>query len=143
MTHYSKFALLFNKYRLHSEFDKLTNFAAALAEEGIIYEDSIFSRWKNGNRLPKNRKVIIAILRVFIKRKAITRLDQANEFLEVVNQRDLTQIEISDLFKYPLAGVEKSVLRESSYHYDSYFAIVKQNSDNPFLKKNNSVMFHD
>jgi len=73
MTHeYKKFSEVFNKYRLKAQFETLAQFGEALAREGFHYEDSMFSRWKNGHREPKRRKLILAIIRVFIKYKSIT-----------------------------------------------------------------------
>ncbi len=123
-------------YRLHSEYETLTQFAAALAEEGVIYEDSIFSRWKNGNRFPRSRKVVLAMLKVFIKRKSLSTVSEANDFLETVSQRDLTDIETHELFGYRY--FEKSdllVIRDKPLHLNTYFAYQTSTSIFPFLKK--------
>ena len=50
------FAQLFKKYRLRSEIETLSEFGDLLAEEGIVYETSLFTRWQNGERVPKDRK---------------------------------------------------------------------------------------
>ncbi len=44
----SDFAILFKKYRLRSEIETLAGFADLLAEEGYVYENSLFTRWQTG-----------------------------------------------------------------------------------------------
>ncbi len=75
------FSSLFKKFRLRAEFATLSEFGEALAHEGYIYEDSIFSRWQNGDRVPTNRRLLITVLKVFIRREAITSVKEANVFL--------------------------------------------------------------
>jgi len=77
-----KFQTLFRKYRLRAEFATLSDLGNALAEKGFIYEDSIFSHWQKGTRIPQNRVVLLKLLEIFIERKAITTLDEASEFLQ-------------------------------------------------------------
>lgn len=83
------FATLFKKYRLRSEIRTLSEFGDLLAEEGYVYESSLFTRWENGERYPKKRETIIAILRIFAKRGGIWLIEDANSLLESVEQRDL------------------------------------------------------
>ena len=84
-----QFADLFKKFRLRSEFATLSEFADALAQEGFVYEDSLFSHWQKGDRIPKERELLICILQVFIKKGGISRINEANELLTSVGQRDL------------------------------------------------------
>ncbi len=84
------FAALFKKYRLRSEFKTLSEFGDALAEEGLVYENSLFSHWQSGNRIPKNRSVILSIIKIFVKRGAITSIYSINEFLERIDNFILT-----------------------------------------------------
>lgn len=79
----TKFRILFRKYRLKAELSTLSELGRALAEKGFNYEDSIFSHWQNGTRIPQNRIVLLKLLEIFIERKAITTLNQANEFFAV------------------------------------------------------------
>jgi hypothetical protein len=95
---YQKFRQLFNSYRLKAQFETLTQFGEALARQGFLYEDSMFSRWKNGDRMPKHRPVVLAILRVFIKHKAITKPEEALEFLHATSQRAPNDQELRELF---------------------------------------------
>ncbi len=60
------FSNLFKKFRLRSGFATLSEFADALAQEGFVYEDSIFSHWQKGDRIPKERGLLIGLLNVFM-----------------------------------------------------------------------------
>lgn len=75
------FADLFKRYRLRAEFETLCQFGKALAAEGRIYDDSIFTHWQSGKRIPRDRTLLLAILKIFIQRRGITSPDEANEFL--------------------------------------------------------------
>jgi len=87
------FADLFKKYRLKSEFETLCQFGKALAEEGIVYDDSIFTRWQNGARTPKDRTLLLTVLKIFVHRGGITTLDQANELISSTGLGYLTNQE--------------------------------------------------
>lgn len=89
----SKFKTLFRKYRLKAEFSTLSQLGLALAEKGFIYEDSIFSHWQSGTRIPQNRIVLLKLLEIFVDRKAIATINQANEFLESAGEGYLTKEE--------------------------------------------------
>src|SRR5258708_5178595 len=91
------FAELFKKYRLRAEFEKLSDFGDALAEKGILHEDSLFSHWQKGNRIPTDRRVLLKLIVLFVERKAILSLDEVNEFLESTRQGYLTKNEIEIL----------------------------------------------
>lgn len=89
--------LLFKKYRLKAEIPTLSEFGRILAEKGFNYEDSIFSHWQNGSRIPQYRTVLLKLLEVFAEKGAITSVDQANEFLTSANQGYLSEAEIQKL----------------------------------------------
>src|SRR5713226_4390144 len=93
----TSFPELFKKYRLKAEFATLSELGIALAQKGFIYEDSIFSHWQKGTRIPNNREVLVSLIKIFIERKAITSVDDANTFLASVNQGYLTQEEIKKI----------------------------------------------
>jgi tetratricopeptide (TPR) repeat protein len=97
MTDINDFAILFRKYRLRSEFESLSDFGHTLADKGYIYEDSLFSHWQKGKRIPKDRKLLLTILEIFAEKQGITNLKQANEFLESSGQGYLTEKEIGIL----------------------------------------------
>lgn len=105
------FGKLFKKYRLHAEISTLSEFGNLLAEEGVVYESSIFTRWQHGNRLPKDRKIIFSIIKVFIKKEGICSLKEVNELLESAGQGYVTKREknlINDL-------LDKSNSKKSSF----------------------------
>lgn len=89
----SHFGSLFKKYRLRSEIETLKEFGDLLSEEGIIYETSIFTRWQNGSRVPKYRNIILITLKIFIKRKGICTIEEANYLLESAGQGYITNKE--------------------------------------------------
>lgn len=94
------FAALFKKYRLKSEIETLSEFGDLLAEEGYIYENSLFTRWQNAERIPRDRKLLITMLELFTKRGGLQDENEANLFLEAANQRDLTDEEVTQLNQY-------------------------------------------
>ena len=91
------FGQLFKTYRLRAEFASLSEFADAFAQKGFFYEQSIFSHWQNGNRIPSNRKVVINLIEVFIESGAIKTYEQANEILESAGHGYLTNTELQNL----------------------------------------------
>lgn len=87
------FGELFRKYRLRSEIATLAEFGDLLAEEGIVYETSLFTRWQKGERIPYDRRIILAIIDIFVKRNAIQTVQEANLILDSIGQRYLTESE--------------------------------------------------
>ena len=98
------FAELFKRYRLRAEFKTLCEFGTALAEEGIIYENSIFTHWQNGKRIPKDRTLLLTIIKIFIQRRAILSMEQANEFLASTGLGYLTNYENQNLLSRNLSS---------------------------------------
>lgn len=90
------FAELFKKNRLRSEFATFSELGMALAEKGLIYEDSIFSRWQKGDRIP-NRSTLIKLIEIFLHQQSIKTLEQANEFLESAGEGYLTEKEMGKM----------------------------------------------
>lgn len=88
-----KFSALFKKYRLRAEFETISAFSDALAEKGYFYEESIFSHWQKGTRVPASRDVVLKIIGIFNERGAIQTLSEANEFLESAKLGYLTEKE--------------------------------------------------
>lgn len=84
------FARLFKKYRLRSEIETLTEFGDLLAEEGFVFDNSIFTHWQKGTRVPNNRRIILTMIRIFFKKHAISTQDEINEILATLGMRDLT-----------------------------------------------------
>jgi hypothetical protein len=94
------FGELFTKYRLRAEFVSLTTFADALAQKGYFYEISLFCHWQKGRRIPTKRAIVLALIAVFIDRRAIHTLQEANEFLESAGHGYLTDAEQMGLFSF-------------------------------------------
>jgi hypothetical protein len=91
------FSELFNLYRLKSGLDTYAKLGQALADEGFVYEDTIFSKWKSGDRAPRDRDVVKALLKVFIKQEAINSIEEADRVLWSLNLRGLDADEIRSL----------------------------------------------
>jgi putative hydrolase of HD superfamily len=87
------FGSLFKKFRLRSEFTTLTQFGNALAQKGFIYEDSIYSHWQKNVRIPKDRKLLLTLITIFIEKGGITRIAEANMMLTAAGQGYLTEDE--------------------------------------------------
>lgn len=91
---HATFGVLFKKYRLKSEFSTLAQFGDALAKEGFVYEDSIYSHWQKNVRVPKDRKLLLVIIKIFIDKEGIRTILEANTFLESTGHGYLTPEEI-------------------------------------------------
>lgn len=91
------FPSLFKKYRLRSEIETLAEFGDLLAQEGIVYENSIFTRWQNGDRAPNDRDTILKMITVFIKKGGISSLSEANSIMDAIGMSYLTEEEITYL----------------------------------------------
>ena len=92
--HIQTFGSLFKKYRLRSEFSTLASFGNTLAQEGFIYEDSIYSHWQKNVRTPKDRKLLLTIVKIFIQKGGLHSLREANELLNSTGQGYLTDEEV-------------------------------------------------
>lgn len=91
-----KFSELFKKYRLRAEFETFTAFGDVLSEKGYIYEDSIFSHWQKGTRIPSSRHLVLKIIEIFIERDALRTRIEANEFLASAGMGYLTDKETGE-----------------------------------------------
>ncbi|MEK7570727.1 MAG: hypothetical protein AAB553_00500 [Patescibacteria group bacterium] len=87
------FGHLFKKYRLQAEFYSLSKLSLALADRGYLCDVSLLSLWQRGKRIPTHRAIIIKLVALFIERRAITSLDQANDFMESAGHGYLTKSE--------------------------------------------------
>ena len=99
------FAVLFKKYRLRAEFETFTEFGDALSEKGYNYEDSIFSHWQKGARVPSHRQLVLKILEIFVERGAVKTIKDVNELLDSVGMGYLTDKEKEGLGFYEVANV--------------------------------------
>lgn len=98
-----EFGILFKKYRLHSEFESLAELSDELLQWNVVYDQSIFSRWQRGERIPTDRKILLTLINVFIERGGMTTLQDANTFLDSAGQGYLTNEEIQVLPKHIFA----------------------------------------
>jgi len=94
------FGELFKKYRLKSEFSTLAEFGNELAAQGFVYEDSIYSHWQKNVRVPKDRKLLLTIVELFVKRSGIRTIAEANVFLASAGQGYLSPFELAPLEVY-------------------------------------------
>lgn len=92
------FGELFKRYRLKAEFENCTTFANSLAQKGYSYENSIFSHWQKGRRVPTNRHLLLKVIEIFIEKQAIRYKYEADEFLALTGLGYLTQQEAQKLF---------------------------------------------
>lgn len=88
------FGHLFKKFRLRAGFATLSEFGKTLSDEGLIFEDSIFSHWQKGNRIPKKRCVLLTLIKIFMDRSGISSLKEAHQLLESTGQGYLTEEEL-------------------------------------------------
>lgn len=93
----SKFGELFKQYRLKAGIPTLSAFGHLLAEKGFNYEDSIFSHWQKGSRIPQYRVLLFKIIEIFIEKGVISEVHDVNELLESANQNNLSEQEINSL----------------------------------------------
>ena len=91
------FAELFKKYRLRAEFETFTAFGNVLSEKGYYYEDSIFSHWQKGSRVPSSRHLVLTIIQIFSEKEALKTINEANDILESAGMGYLTKKEVREL----------------------------------------------
>jgi len=87
------FGALFKKFRLKSGFATLEEFGNVLADEGYIFENSLFSHWQKNSRTPKNRKLLLIIIKIFLRKKGISSIKEINSFFESLGWGYLTDDE--------------------------------------------------
>lgn len=96
----NSFGELFKTLRLKSGFSSLSEFGKAMTDEGFTFEDSSFSRWQKGNRIPKDRKFLLILIKIFIQRGSITSIKEANMFLATADQGYLTEPELQKITRF-------------------------------------------
>jgi hypothetical protein len=100
------FSQSFKHFRLLSQFHSLASFSDALFEEGITYDPSILSHWQRGARIPSDRNVVLTVIKIFIEKKGIKSIQEANQLLSSAQHGYLTLDEQMTLFKnQPEVGV--------------------------------------
>ena len=127
------FGELFRTYRLRAGIETLAMFANLMAEKGLVYENSLFSRWQRNERIPRERKIIITTLAIFAARGGITTAEEANEFLNSVDQRELTADELTYLC---LSNTSKTTRHIENPHDHSVHTQLQKHSIIRFLFNN-------
>lgn len=126
------FGELFKKFRLRSGFSSLSEFGKTLADEGLIYEDSLFSRWQNNQRIPKARNILFKIIKVFIQRGGISNLRNINLLLESAQQGFVTEVEKNLLL--PILKVENDFLSKGQNYTLILDSILSKSTKIDFLR---------
>ncbi|MBI1862976.1 hypothetical protein HYS00_02560 [Candidatus Microgenomates bacterium] len=129
------FASLFKKYRLRSEIETLSQFGDLLAQEGLVYENSLFTHWQKGDRIPKDRRLLLIIIEIFLKRGGITRPEEANKLLASCVHRDLEEHEIRTLFgsvntSRTIMQADTSAIQNAKYEAISLRSLLKSKYTN-------------
>lgn len=65
------FGGLLKRMRKAAGYRTLSQFADALSDLGLIYSESLLSRWQQDSRLPRDRVVYLKLIELFIQKKTI------------------------------------------------------------------------
>lgn len=76
------FSILFKEYRKRTRLTSLDRFGDALADTGLVFDNSTFSNWQRGTRIPRDRRTLIGILRTLYRHHGIRSPQEANVLLE-------------------------------------------------------------
>jgi tetratricopeptide (TPR) repeat protein len=95
-----EFGKAFRKFRLRSGIKSLIDFSELLAEERYVYDVSLFAKWQSGDRVPRDRSLLLAIITVFLKESGITTLEEVDYFLESAGASGLSIAESEILAMY-------------------------------------------
>lgn len=88
------FGELFKLYRLRAGIETLSSFANMMAEHGMVYENSLYSRWQRNERVPRDRKVILLVAQILNEHGGINTKEEVDLLLESTDQRELTEVEL-------------------------------------------------
>lgn len=103
------FGFLFKKYRLASGFATMREFGEELAARGFVFEDSLFSHWQKNRRIPKEKKLLLAIIKIFIEKEGINSTQKINEFLAAAGWGYITPEENNYLMGKKPVFVKKTI----------------------------------
>ncbi|MFO0703913.1 MAG: NB-ARC domain-containing protein [Patescibacteria group bacterium] len=95
MSQNTTFGSLFKKYRLLAGYDSVSSFAEELANRGYPFEDSIIYKWQSGQRVPKEREIILTIIKIFIDKKVVLSEENIQQLLFSLDQRPLKEDELN------------------------------------------------
>ena len=93
------FAAIFRRLRVLSGFFSLTHLSDQLYYEGLNIDQSILSRWQTGKRIPRCRKTILIIIKMFYLNGGIENEKVANEMLEAAEMGYMTNKERAEIFQ--------------------------------------------
>ncbi len=91
------FGTLFKKLRLQVGISTLKELGDLLEKQGFSYEASIFSHWQTGSKIPIQRKIILALIKIFREKNQYITIEEYNRLLVSAKHGYLTEHEISDL----------------------------------------------
>lgn len=109
----NEFGSLFKTLRLRGSFFTLQDLTAALDTEGLHIDPTLLSHWQRGARLPKDREIILFLLKVLIKGRGILSLQEANLFCASAGMGYLTDQEAQLFFPH------QKTISTSSMHKDT------------------------
>lgn len=112
METYFTFAQMFKYLKHRSKFKTVSELADALADEDLIYENSIFFHWQKGSRVPKNRKTLIKLIALFLKKGGLKNIAEANFFLECCDQGFINNKEMKFFNNYSYGEISKLWIEE-------------------------------
>lgn len=97
MTVLKTFSETFKKLRLQSGINSLRELCELLTSLGFILEESTLSRWQNGSRVPKNRALVLGLIKIFAIREALSTVEEANKLLYLADLFPLSEEEEKEL----------------------------------------------
>lgn len=97
MTGTKTFSVAFKKLRLQAGISSLRELCEILVSFGFILEESTLSRWQSGSRIPKNRSLLLGLIKVFAVNNAISSVEEANKLLYLARLLPLSSDEIKEL----------------------------------------------
>lgn len=94
----NSFSVLFREFCYRSKLLTVTDFLNLLSTRGFFFEESLIYKWRSGTRLPASRGMAIVLISLFKQCDLyFTQLD-ANKLLASLEFRDLSYIEVDELF---------------------------------------------
>ncbi len=106
------FGEIFKKLRLQANIQTLKDFGNTMADYGYVYEDSIFSHWQSGRKIPTRRDILLTALLIFKENNANVSVDMMNAFLASANQGYLTESEIRRITTIPKPATTSAPARK-------------------------------
>lgn len=105
------FGQLLKLFRLRSGLHRLSDFSEILFLSGLDLSNSELSRWQTDQRLPKDRRTLLVVVRTLATAGGLKFIGEANQLLEAAGQGNLTAHELFDLFTQTSILVENACSR--------------------------------